>query len=65
MPNNSSKAEKREKYGHVLVVVTPLGIAFGTQNLFVAFNFDKQDVIDFTKSLKPTMFRASEADSLK
>ena len=29
----------------------------------VTFNFDKQDVIDFTKFSKMTMYRASEANS--
>ena len=33
------------------------------QNLGVTFNFDKQDVIDFTKFSKMTMCRASEANS--
>ena len=35
----------------------------GKQNLGVTFNFDKQDVIDFTKFSKMTMCRASEANS--
>ena len=35
----------------------------GKQNLSVTFNFDKQDVIDFTKYSKVTMCRASEANS--
>ena len=33
------------------------------QKLGVTFNFDKQDVIDFTKFSKMTMCRASEANS--
>ena len=39
------------------------GILKGKQNLGVTFNFDKQDVIDFTKFSKMTMCRASEANS--
>ena len=35
----------------------------GKQNLGVTFNFDKQDIIDFTKFSKMTMCRASEANS--
>ena len=35
----------------------------GKQNLSVTFNFDKQDIIDFTKFSKMTMCRASEASS--
>ena len=35
----------------------------GKQKLGVTFNFDKQDVIDFTKFSKMTMCRASEANS--
>ena len=35
----------------------------GKQNLGVTFNFDKQNVIDFTKFSKMTMCRASEANS--
>ena len=38
-------------------------IVFGKQKPGVTFNFDKQDVIDFTKLSNWTMCRASEADS--
>ena len=53
---------------HIQYIVDAVGsseILKGKQNLGVTFNFDKQDVIDFTKILKTTMFRASKADSLK
>ena len=43
--------------------VTSSGIVSGKQKLGVTFNFDKQDVIDFTKLSNWTMCRASEADS--
>ena len=39
------------------------GISKGKQKLGVTFNFDKQDVIDFTKFSKMTMCRVSEANS--
>ena len=39
------------------------GILKGKQKVGVTFNFDKQDVIDFTKFSKITMYRASEANS--
>ena len=39
------------------------GILKAKQNLGVTFNFDKQDIIDFTKFSKMTMCRASEANS--
>ena len=35
----------------------------GKQNLDVTFNFDKHDVLDFTKFSKMTMCRASDANS--
>ena len=39
------------------------GILKAKQKLGVTFNFDKQDVIDFTKFSKMTMCRALEANS--
>ncbi len=53
------------KYIGTLVVVTSSGILKAKQKLGVTFNFDKQDVIDFTKFSKMTMCRASEANSEK
>ena len=47
----------------LLDAVGSSGILKGKQNLGVTFNFDKQDVIDFTKFSKMTMCRASEANS--
>ena len=38
------------------------GILKAKEKLAVAFNFDKQEVIDFTKFSKMTMCRASEAN---
>jgi predicted transcriptional regulator len=50
--------------GHSLIVeVGSSGILKGKQKLGVTFNFNKQDVIDFTKFSKMTMCRASEANS--
>ena len=46
-----------------LVAVGSSGILKVKQKLGVTFNFDKQDVIDFTKCSKMTMCRASEANS--
>ena len=43
--------------------VTSSGILKAKQKLDVTFNFDKQDIIDFTKFSKMTMCRASEAHS--
>ena len=48
-----------------LVAVTSLWILKVKQKLGVSFNFDKQDVIDFTKFSKMTMCRASEPNSEK
>ena len=49
---------------HYLIdLVTSSGILKAKQKLGVTFNFDKQDVIDFTKVPKMTMCRASEANS--
>ena len=39
------------------------GISKEKQKLGSTFNFDKQDVIDFTKFSKMAMCRASEANS--
>ena len=47
----------------LLVAVGFSGILKAKQKLGVTFNFDKQDVIDFTKFSKMTMCRASEANS--
>ena len=46
-----------------LDVVGSSGILKAKQKLGVTFNFDKQDVIDFTKFSKMTMCRVSEANS--
>ena len=48
---------------NILDAVGLSGILKGKQNLGVTFNFDKQDVIDFTKFSKMKMCRASEANS--
>jgi hypothetical protein len=37
-----------------------LGIAFEKKKLGVTLKYDKQEVIDFTKTSKQTMCRASE-----
>ena len=47
----------------VIVVVGSSGILKAKQKLGVTFNFDKQDVIDFTKFSKMTRCRASEPNS--
>ncbi len=49
----------------IKVAVGSSGILKAKQKLGVTFNFDKQDVIDFTKFSKMTMCRASEANSEK
>ena len=46
-----------------LVAVGSSGILKAKQKLGITFNFDKQDVIDFTRFSKMTMCRASEANS--
>ena len=56
---------KREGKLNSLDAVTSSGILKAKQKLSVAFNFDKQDVIDLTKFSKMTMCRASEANSEK
>ena len=43
---------------YLLVAVTLSGILKAKQKLGVTFNYDKQDVIDFTKISKMTMCRA-------
>ena len=43
---------------YLLVAIGSAGILKGKQNLGVTFNFDKQDVIDFTKFSKMIMCRA-------
>ena len=48
---------------YLLDAVGSSGILKGKQKLGVTFNFDKEDVIDFTKFSKMTMCRASEANS--
>jgi hypothetical protein len=47
--------------GYTLDAVGLSEILKGKQNLGVTFNFDMQDVIDFTTFSKLTMCRASEA----
>ena len=48
---------------YVVDAVGSSGILKAKQKLGVTFNFDKQDVIDFTKFSEMTMCRASEANS--
>ena len=48
--------------GYILVAVTSSWILKAKQKLGVTFNFNKQDVIDFTKFSKMKMCRASEAN---
>ena len=48
---------------YTVVSVTLSGILKAKQKLGITFNFDKQDVIDFTIFSKMTMCRASEANS--
>ena len=48
---------------YLVVAVGSSGILKTKQKLGVTFNFDKQDIIDFTKFSKMTMCRASEANS--
>ena len=64
-----SAIKKSCKESNIYVVCTRCGwsseILKGKPNLGVTFNFDKQDVIDFTKFSKMTMCRASEANSEK
>ena len=57
--------QKSFKVAYTLVAVGSSGILKAKQKLDVTFNFDKQDVIDFTKFSKMTMCRASEANLLK
>ena len=53
------------KSKYIIDAVGLSGILKGKQNLGVTFNFDKQDLIDFTKFSKMTMCRVSEANSEK
>ena len=53
------------KYTYLVVAVRSSGILKVKQKLSVTFNFDKQDVIDFTKFSKMTMCRALEVNSEK
>ena len=48
---------------YIIDAVTLSEILKAKQKLGVTFNFDKQEVIDFTKLSKMTMYRASEAYS--
>ena len=48
---------------YVFVADTLSGILKAKQKLGVTFNFDEQDIIDFTKFSKMTMCRISEANS--
>ena len=55
-----------KKHSSTLYLLNAVGsseILKGKQNLGVTFNFDMQDVIDFTKFSKMTMCSASEATS--
>ena len=56
-------ADYLKRYAYLLVAVGSPGILKAKQKLGVTFNFDKQDVIDFTKFSKMTMWRASEVNS--
>ena len=62
---NSSRMNYLHTYilYYVLDAVGSSGILKAKQKLGVTFNFDKQDVIDFTKFSKMTMCRASETNS--
>ena len=51
------------KNAYLLDAVGSSGILKAKQKLGVTFNFDKQDLIDFTKFSKMTMCKASEANS--
>ena len=55
----------RGQGGYLLDAVTSSGILKAKQKLGVTFNFDKEDVFDFTKFSKMAMRRASEANSEK
>ena len=58
------KLSGKEQFIHyVIVAVGSSGILKAKQKVGVTFNFDKQDIIDFTKLSKMTMCRASEANS--
>ena len=59
------KVRKPQKEIEVSTILPRIGILKAKQKLDVTFNFDKQDVIDFTKFLKMTMSRASKANSEK
>ena len=48
---------------YIEVAVRSSGILKAKQKLGATFNFDRQDIIDFTKFSKMTMCRASEANS--
>ena len=48
---------------YLLDAVTSSGNLKAKQKLGVTFNFDEQDVIDFTKFSKMTICKASEANS--
>ena len=50
-------------YHDALVAVGLSGILKAKQKLGVTFNFNKQDINDFTKFSKMTMCKASEANS--
>ena len=50
---------------YILDAVRLLGILKAKQKLGLTFNFDKQNVIDFTKLSQMTMCRASKANSEK
>ena len=50
-----TKYDTKKRNGSLLDAVTSSGILKAKQKLGVTFNFDKQDVIDFTKFSKMTM----------
>ena len=58
-----NRANSLQPRRYLVVAVGSSGILKAKQKLGVTFNFDKQDVIDFTKFSKMTMCRASEANS--
>ena len=67
-PRHTFQAENKKKHivvngNCIIVAVGSSGILKAKQKLGVTFDFDKQDVIDFTKFSKMTMCRASEANS--
>ena len=62
LPKNKKVMDSFELGIYILDAVGSSGILKGKQKLGVTFNFDKQDIIDFTNFSKMTMCRASEAN---